>query len=368
MRYKFSFFRDSIKSRAEVQYLVGIGSVSIVALLCNYILEEAEYHVVALILLLVVSILAMFLDILPIISAAVMSALLWNFLFIPPEFTFSISTPQDALLFLMYFVIAVINGFFTSKIRKMENLANQRKEREKTLELYNTLFNSLSHELKTPIATIIGSVDVLKNNKNKISEEIREDIYNEIEIASNRLNRQVEHFLDMSRLDSDYIKIQLDWYDVDEIIHRVITANTEQPSQHQLVFNKREDMPLIKIDGPLVEQVLYNIVHNAVQYTPPGSEIIIERRIEEENKVVFTIKDNGEGFPEDKVDLVFQKFYRLPNTKTGGTGLGLSIAQGFTKAHNGKISLENQSMGGARFDVEIPCEINYYKTNEDETR
>lgn len=337
-------------------------------MVCSYILDGTEYHVVALILLLVVSILAMFLDILPIISAAVMSALLWNFLFIPPEYTFIISTPQDVLLFLMYFVIAVINGFFTSKIRKMENLANQRKEREKTLELYNTLFNSLSHELKTPIATIIGSVDVLKNNRNRISKEIREDIYNEIEIASNRLNRQVKHFLDMSRLDSDYLKIQLDWYDVDEIIHRVISANTEQPSQHQLIFNKQEDMPLIKIDGPLVEQVLYNIVHNAIQYTPPGSEIIIERKIAGENKIFFTIKDNGRGFPEDKLELVFQKFYRLPNSKTGGTGLGLSIAQGFTKAHNGTIFLKNQSTGGARFDIEIPCEINYYKTSEDETR
>ncbi len=367
MRYKFSFFRDSIKSRAEVQYLVGIGSVSIVALLCNYILGEAEYHVVALILLLVVSILAMFLDILPILLAAVMSALLWNFLFIPPEFTFSISTPQDALLFLMYFVIAVINGFFTSKIRKMENLTNQRKEREKTLELYNTLFNSLSHELKTPIATVIGSVDILKNNRDQISNEIREDIYNEIEIASRRLNRQVEHFLDMSRLDSDYLKIQLDWYDPDELIHRVINVNQEETTEHTISLIKKKEVPLVKIDGPLVEQILYNIVHNAVQYTPSGSNITIER-IVDERCINFIIKDNGYGFPEDKLELVFQKFYRLPNTKTGGTGLGLSIAQGFAKAHNGKIELTNLKEGGAKFMIEIPCEMNYYNTSEDETR
>ncbi|WP_227009126.1 sensor histidine kinase [Christiangramia fulva] len=367
MRNRFSFFRDGIKDRAGVQYLLGVGSVSIVALICNSIFGEAEYHVVALILLLVVSILAMFLDVLPIISAAVMSALLWNFLFIPPEFTFSISTPQDALLFLMYFVIAVINGFFTSKIRKMENISNQRKEREKTLELYNTLFNSLSHELKTPIATIIGSVDVLKNNREQISTEVKEDIYNEIEIASQRLNRQVEHFLDMSRLDSDYIKIQPDWYDLDEIIHLVINANWDETSEHSIVLVQENEIPLLKIDGPLVEQILYNIVHNAVQYTPPGSKILIGRSVEQ-GKMSISIKDNGYGFPEDKLGLVFQKFYRLPNTRTGGTGLGLSIAQGFAKAHNGQISLKNLPEGGAEFIIEIPCEINYYKTTEDETR
>lgn len=355
---------NSLRHNRILQYSFGMGSVFLVAVLLKFVVSETEYHVVALVLLLLVSILAMFLEVWPIIAVAVASALLWNFMFIPPEATFRISTPQDALLFLMYFVIAIINGVFTSRIRKIETLAAEKKEREKTLKFYNTLFNSLSHELKTPVATLIGSVDVLREEE-KLTQEVKDELLSEMEVAGKRLHRQIEHFLNMSRLDNNYMTLQKDWYDINEIIFRVIEMNISDAQDREFIYDPQDELPLIKVDGPLIEQILFNIVHNAIKYTPPASTIAIDVQITSDS-VIFKVVDNGKGFPEDHIKKVFQKFYRLPDSETGGTGLGLFIANGFAQAHNGRIELHNVKEGGAEFKIVIPCEFNYYKSFEDE--
>lgn len=346
-----------------LQYFTGIGSILFFSLICYLFIDIIGYHVVALILLLVVSVLAMFLETLPIVIAAIASALIWNFLFIQPRATFNISTPQDALLFLMYFVIAVMNAVFTSRLRKVEAVGRRRKAREKRLQLYNTLLNSLSHELKTPISTIIAAIDTLKINSKKISEANKLELYNEIDVAGNRLHRQVNNLLSMSRLESELFKLQLDWYDLKEILHGVIERN--QKDSHPIIFKASEDFPSFKIDGILIEQVLHNIIHNAVEYTPAGTTINITLEVKQKGFQI-DISDTGLGFPEDKLERVFEKFYRLPNTAAGGTGLGLSIAKGFVNAHNGIISLTNQSTGGAKFSIYIPAEMATLTTDEDE--
>lgn len=354
-----------IENNQTLQFLIGLGSIIIVSLLCYLFIDIIGYHVVALILLLVVSVLAMFLETFPIVIVAISSALIWNFLFIQPRSTFNITTPQDALLFLMYFVIAVMNGVFTSRLRKVEAVARQKKAREKTLQLYNTLLNSLSHELKTPISTIIGAVDTLKMNSEKISDNNKTELYSEIDVAGKRLHRQVNNLLSMSRLESNFFKLQLDWYDVNEIVHLVINNNRKENTTHEIKFSSQDNLPLFKIDGALIEQVIHNIIHNALEYTPKGTVVNVTLNWEK-GKLLVTISDNGPGFPEDKIDKVFEKFYRLPKTATGGTGLGLSIAKGFTRAHNGDIKLKNLPLGGAEFIVEIPAETAPLNTANDE--
>ncbi len=349
----------------RLQYLIGISTVLIISFICYLFIDVIGYHIVALILLLAVSILAMFFNIWPVVTVAVLSALIWNFLFIQPRSTFSITTPEDALFFLMYFIIAVMNAFFTTKIRKAEEKNRRRKERENEIKLYNTLLNSLSHELKTPISTIIGSVDILKDNTEKLSVNNKNDLYKEIEKAGYRLNRQVGNLLNMSRLESEFVNLQLDWYDINEIIYSVIQFNRPETESHKIIFEADEDLPLFKIDAVLFEQILQNIINNALQYTPSGSIIIINTSYNSQECIV-KISDNGNGFPEDKIQKVFDKFYRLPNTASGGTGLGLSIAQGFAQAHNGSLLLQNLKTGGAEFTLKIPAEISYPKNFQNE--
>src|SRR5690606_17813281 len=107
--------------------------------------------------------------------------------------------------------------------------------------------------------------------------------------------------------------------------------------------------------GHLIEQILHNILQNAIQYTPAGTEVQFKVN-KREKRFEIEITDNGKGFPTDKMDLVFDKFYRLPDSAAGGTGLGLSIAKGFANAHNGDIKLENVPTGGAKFTIFIPAE------------
>ena len=119
-------------------------------------------------------------------------------------------------------------------------------------------------------------------------------------------------------------------------------------------------MPMVKIDKILLEQIIYNLLSNACLYTKSNSNINITAT-NYADILQLVIEDNGQGFPNDEIANVFDKFYRLKNTKAGGTGLGLSIAKGFTEVMKGNISLQNVPTGGAKFTIEIPCEVSQLK-------
>lgn len=258
----------------------------------------------------------------------------------------------------MYFVIAMLHLVLTYKIKQIQKLAHQKEEKANTLKLYNTLLNSLSHELKTPIATIIGASDNLLMNENKLSEKDKESLLSEISIASLRLNQQVENLLNMSRLESGFIQLKKDWCDVNELIYTTVKRLEENLKNHVLDIQVPDNLPLFKLDIGLMEQVLCNLITNATIYTPAASTIIIKAGCADRHCII-TIEDNGIGFPPKEIDKAFDKFYRLKYSKTGGTGLGLSIAKGFVEAHNGTITLENAPLGGALFTIIIPTEISY---------
>jgi len=310
-----------------------------------------------------VSFIAMLFEILPVLLAAVLSAIIWNFFFIPPIFTFHINNAEDVLMFLLYFFIALVNAVLTFKIREAEKKARDKEEKENTIKLYNTLLNSLSHELKTPISTVIGAVDTLKNEKEKLSSDNQSLLLQEIEKAGIRLNRQVENLLNMSRLESGMLQPKLDWCDLNELINNVI--HKLSTTKHTIEFSPNEKLPLFKMDGGLIEQTIHNILHNAIQYTPENTTIKITAAHQSDTCIII-ISDNGKGFPENEISMVFDKFYRIPNTKAGGSGLGLSIAKGFVEALNGKIKLENNKSGGAKFTIEINAEASFLNSLKNE--
>ena len=348
----------------STQYLLSILLVLLVSVACYYTSHFiGGYRVIALVLLMTVSLVAMLFEILPVLIAAVLSAIIWNFFFIPPLFTFHIDNTEDVLMFILYFLIALINAVLTFKIREAENKSRDKDEKEHTIRLYNTLLNSLSHELRTPISTILGAVDTLKEGKEKLSSTNQNDLLSEIDIASIRLNRQVENLLNMSRLESGMLKPKLDWFDLNELINDVIQKIVI--NNNRIVFDANENLPLFKLDAGLVEQVLHNLLHNAMQYTPENTVIKIVA-LHQSDGCSIIVSDNGKGFPEKEISLVFEKFYRLPNTKTGGSGLGLSIVKGFVEAHNGKVTLENNKEGGAKFIIEIPAETSFLNSLKNE--
>ncbi|MEI8201856.1 MAG: ATP-binding protein [Bacteroidota bacterium] len=346
------------KLSLPLQYAISVLLIGLISSVCFAASDYIGYKVVALLLLLVVSLLAMMLDIKPVLSAAVLSAIIWNFFFIPPIYTLHIDNAEDILMFLMYFVIALVNAVLTFKIREVEMKARDKEEKENTIKLYNTLLNSLSHELRTPISTIIGAVDTLIEHKDKLSPQYQNDLLNEIDTASIRLNRQVENLLNQSRLETGTLLLKLDWCDTNELIYSILYKLSFATQFHQIVFEADEQLPLFKLDSGLMEQVFINILLNAIHYTPEKSIIKIEVSYHSGNCIII-ISDNGKGFPENDIENVFDKFYRLPQTKTGGIGLGLSIVKGFVEAHKGTIKLENIQPNGARFNISIPAETSF---------
>ena len=355
--YKFS---------KKQQFIISISLILFVAAISFALSPFIDYKVVAFFLLVTVSLIAMFFDIAPVLLAAFLSAMVWNYFFIPPRFTFAIQGADNVILFSMYFVIALVNGALTFKIRESEKNANKKLEKENTLKLYNTLLNSLSHELRTPISTIIGATDTLQEDKNKLTEENRIELISEISKASLRLNRQVGNLLNMSRLESGFLQPKTDWCDVNELVYDVVNQLQDNLLDKKVHIKIAENIPLVKLDYGLLEQILLNLLHNAAIYMPENGTINVTAIISKEKKLLIAVEDNGPGFPENEINHVFDKFYRLKNSKTGGTGLGLSIVKGFVESMNGNIILENRKEGGAKFSIEIPAEIAYLKDIEHE--
>ena len=351
MNYKLLF---SLKNKT--QYLFVIITIVITTLSLYLVKPILGYKIIAFIYLLIVSVKAMFLDFRSTLLAAFLSALLWNFIFIPPTFTFLISEPEDLLMFIMFFMVALVNIVFQYRIRKIENEKRLDEEKERTLKLYTTFLNSLSHELRTPIATIIGSIDTIKTNKEKISESNYDLLLNEIEIAGNRLNHQVENMLNMSRLEAGMLRLKSDWCDINELVYLLIENQFQ--GNTRIIFNDKPNFPLCKIDIGITEQILSNLIRNSLQYNENDKKVTIDIETTSD-KLIFFIEDNGKGVSSEHLPNLFTKFYRVPNSQSGGTGLGLSIVKGFVESMNGTITIENKISGGLKFKIEIPTEMTY---------
>jgi K+-sensing histidine kinase KdpD len=488
-----------MKKQLVGKYIFSSLIIAAVILLSAPLANTENYHVVSFILLFVVSILATFMGTGPVLLASTLSAIFWNFFFIPPHHTFHIDKTEDILIFGLFFIIALVNGVLTTRVRNQEKLVRDREKRTNALfqltrelskasgieevlkvaireikshfhidsffvlqdgdnilfdtgrlqkdkklnsdeyhvaewvfrhaqkagaftnqpfginytfyplpgtkinpgvvavrlqepfnedqksywdtilvqisnalereflgemaqrvrfldesdRLYKTLFNSISHELRIPVATIMGASDSIINSSNPAA--MQQALCNEIFTASLRLNRLIENLLNISRLESGHISARLDWYDMNDLVNKLADDLKDELKPFTLKATVQEEMPLVKLDFGLMEQALYNLLVNSTQYAPPASDILLSVSFSEE-KMVIEISDRGPGFPEQEIKNVFKKFFRVNENKTGGLGLGLSIAKGFVEAHGGTIHVENREERGARFIIKIPTE------------
>ncbi len=342
----------------QKQYSISLGLVLLVSAICYGISPWLGYRVIAFILLLTVSLIAISFDILPVLVSAALSAFIWDFFFIPPRFNFHVGNTEDAILLVMYFIIAMISAVLTYKIRQVEKASRKKEEKANTLKLYDSLLNSLSHELRTPIATIIAATDNIQSGNNNLTPENKNELINEISKAAWRLNQQVENLLNMSRLESGVIKPKIDWCDISELVYDTVKKMEENKIAQKISITINPNLPLVKTDKFLLGQAIYNLLNNARLYTRADSTINITALIHADI-LEMIIEDDGDGFPPGEIENVFDKFYRLKHSKSGGTGLGLSIVKGFIEALKGNVSLENISTGGARFTITLPAETSY---------
>jgi len=345
------------------QYILSTVIILSVSAICFFLSSFMGYRVVALILLLSVSLLSISFDIWPVIFSAALSAFIWDIFFIPPRFTIHVNTTEDTILLVMYFVIAMISAVFTYKLKQVEKAANLKEERANSVKLYNTILDSLSHELRTPIAAIIGAADNLQANHN-LTNENKEQLISEISKASLRLNQQVENLLNISRLESGHIKPKSDWCDIVELVYESAKRVEENNAKRKINISINPNLPLCYLDKGMLEQIIYNLLNNAAVHTDPTSKIIISASCPADLLEII-IEDNGKGFVAVDMKEAFDKFSRSKNPKTPGSGLGLSIVKGFTEALGGTVELGKPPGGGAKFSVLIPVRTSNFKTMEE---
>jgi two-component system sensor histidine kinase KdpD len=223
-----------------------------------------------------------------------------------------------------------------------ERLARAHRRAEVLLEaekLQKTLFDSVSHELKTPIAAISAALD--------------QPVLDRFEIAraNDRLRRSVEHLLDATRIESGMLKPTLEWCDPVELARDAIAR--AGLAHDQVCIDAPAELPSIRIDAGLLQQALATLLHNGATHGNSLEPCVLAIR-HEEDLIRFDVTDRGPGLAHGHEEKLFEKFYRGPRSSTGGLGLGLSIARRLAEAHGGTLTSENRPAGGARFTLRVP--------------
>jgi two-component system sensor histidine kinase KdpD len=339
------------------EYVIAVGGVAALTVACWLLTALIGYGAISLIYLLGVLLAGMVLSRGPVLLVAALSAVAWNFLFIPPLFTLHIEKFEDVLTFATFFIIAITVGSLTAQLKAREHLAAQVQLAQESERLRKTLLDCVSHELKTPIAAIgAASQELLRLARNNREPRMLEQLAAEIRDGSHRLNRVVNNLLDMNRLESGVIQPKREWCDVRELLQSAIEIERESINGRDVRLEVPENIPLALVDHTLIEQAVAKLLANAGSHTPFRLPIEIDAEYKD-NQLLICVSDRGPGLPLDSVQRVFEKFYRGDDRKTGGLGLGLSIARGFVEAHGGRLTAENRDGGGARFTISLPVRV-----------
>ena len=220
--------------------------------------------------------------------------------------------------------------------------------------LERALLNSISHDLRSPLASITGILSSLKEQETGLSEQAKQELLYTAAEEADRLNRFITNLLNMTRLEAGVVKLKEEACDVQDLISCALAQLDHQIKSRSVQIHLPPDMPLVTMDMSLMNQVLINLLENAMKYSPPGTEITIAVRFDRAF-LRIEIEDRGPGVPEDDLEGIFEKFYQVPVPEgRGGTGLGLSICKGIVEAHGGKIRAKNHAGNGFTVIVKLP--------------
>jgi two-component system sensor histidine kinase KdpD len=225
-----------------------------------------------------------------------------------------------------------------------------------TERLRSALLTSISHDLRTPLASILGAASTLKSYHATLGEPARDELLGSIAEEAERLNRFIANLLDMTRLESGAIAPKLEPNDLADVVGSALRRASKVLMQHEVVFTMEPNLPMLSIDAVLFEQAVFNLLDNAAKYSSPGSKIEM-KTAREGDRVRLSIADEGDGIPPADVERIFDKFYRVQasDKKRAGTGLGLAISRGFIESVGGTLTAANRSaVPGAVFMITLP--------------
>jgi len=228
-----------------------------------------------------------------------------------------------------------------------------------TERVRNTLLASVSHDFRTPLASILGSATSLIELGDRLDAAAKKDLLGQIKTEAEDLDEMVRNLLAITRIDAGALELRRDWVDLRETADRVVNTARRHGASQRIDVRLPQDLPLVQADATLIEQVISNVVGNAVAHTPAASHVVLDATVAA-NAVALRVTDDGPGIPQDRLSQIFEKFVKGEGMHHAdgvqGTGLGLAIAKGIMEAHGGSIAAESPVDGGrgARFVMTFP--------------
>lgn len=236
---------------------------------------------------------------------------------------------------------------------KLSEEAQRAHVQAETERMRNAILSSVSHDLRTPLAAITGAASSLLDDSGRLDVASKRELARSIYEESGRLDRLLRNLLEMMRLEAGAVQLKKEWHPLEEVVGAALGRLESRLRNHVLHTNIPPDLPLVNVDGVLLEQVVINLVENALKYAPAGTAIELSA-LAGDREMVVEVADRGPGLPPGEEGRVFEKFYRLQPDREGGVGLGLTICRGIIEAHGGRIWAENRAGQGALFRFTIP--------------
>ena len=236
---------------------------------------------------------------------------------------------------------------------RLADEAQEARVRAETERLRSALLTSVSHDLRTPLAAITGAATTMLDSGAPLDQRVQRELLESIRDEAERLNRLVQNLLQMTRLESGALQLHRDWHPLEEVVGAALGRLARSLGDRRVTVSLPPDLPLVAIDDVLIEQVLLNLLDNAVKHTPPDSAIRIIATATD-RKVTVEIADHGPGLRAGEEDRVFEKFYQAGPRTRQGAGLGLAICRGIIEAHGGRIWAHNLPEGGVAFLFTLP--------------
>lgn len=220
-------------------------------------------------------------------------------------------------------------------------------------QMRSSLLSAVSHDLRTPLATITGAGTALRDEQSRLTPAQRAEFVQTICVEAERMERLIGNILDMVRIESGGMQLRRDWIPLEEVLGSALVRLDAQLAGREVKADLPAELPLVFLDPVLFEQVFVNLLDNAVKYTPPGSPILIEAR-SVDGVVEMEVADRGPGIPPGEEERIFEKFRRGGQDRGGGVGLGLAICRGIVEIHGGTITAGNREGGGVVFRIRLP--------------
>jgi two-component system sensor histidine kinase KdpD len=244
-----------------------------------------------------------------------------------------------------------------ARVELARELESERIEKEQEL-LRSALLSSVSHDLKSPLAAMIGATTSLIELGEVLDDAQKRELLESIMDESQRLDSYIQNLLDMTRLGHGELSLNRDWVSLDDILNVVLKRIHNQHPHAEIRISRGRDMPLFSVHAALIEQALFNILDNAIKFSPDNSGVDVNTATAASgNGIIIEISDQGPGIPDDEKELIFDMFHTLRDgdRHSTGTGLGLTISRGIINAHGGEISVQDDATGkGSTFKIYLP--------------